>query len=120
MTKILVVEDSKNISYMIYKCLKDSGFDVETASDGVEAMIKAFEVIPDLILLDILIPKLNGYAVFNTIKSNDKNVPIIAMSAKTQEKDIKMALDLGFNDYLKKPFTPSELLEVVKMHLSYD
>jgi DNA-binding response OmpR family regulator len=119
--KVLIVEDSKNISFMIEMCLKTNGYQVFKASDGVEAMVKIFDIIPDLILLDILIPKLNGYSVCEAVKSNEKisRIPIIAMSAKTQDEDIQKAFELGVSDYLAKPFSPAELLSAVRKYLNH-
>jgi DNA-binding response OmpR family regulator len=117
--KILIVEDSKNILFMMEMCLKKNGYIVEKASDGLEAIMKIFNMLPDLILLDILIPKLNGYSVCETIKSNEnvKKIPIIIMSAKTQEKEVQKAFELGISGYLKKPFTPKELLKKVNEYI---
>jgi len=117
--KILIIEDSKNIAFVVGKCLKQNGFEVYKALDGVEAMVKIFEIMPDLILLDILVPKLNGYLICQALKSNDKvsNIPIVAMSAKTQETDVKKAFEAGALDYLTKPFTPEQLLEKVNRHI---
>lgn len=118
--KILVIEDSKNISFMIEMCLKRNGFHVYKAADGVEAMETIFNVVPDLILLDIVIPKLNGYLICEAVKANDKlsKIPIVVMSAKTQEDDIQKAFELGASDYLTKPFNPSELMEKVKRYIN--
>lgn len=114
--KILVVEDAKNIALVIEKCLVRNSYEVYKASDGIEAMNKVFEVMPDLILLDIVIPKLNGYFICEALKSNSdiSNIPVIVMSAKTQDADVQKAFDAGAVDYLTKPFTPEELLKKVK------
>ena len=118
--KILVIEDSKNIIFLIKKYLDKHGFQVFTASDGVEAMVKVYDVIPDLILLDIVIPKLSGYLVCKALKEDDRvsNIPIIAMSAKTQEEDIQRALEAGALDYITKPFTPETLLQKINKFIN--
>jgi DNA-binding response OmpR family regulator len=118
-SKILVIEDSKNISLLIEKCLERNGFQVFLAEDGLKAMEKVFEIMPDLILLDILIPKLNGLLVCEALKSNSEvsKIPIIAISAKTQYEDIQKAMKAGAEDYLTKPFTPDELIMSVRKYI---
>lgn len=117
--KILIVEDSKNIMLMVEKLLTQKGFEVIKAADGVDAMMKVFDKEPDLILLDIVVPKLNGYLVCKGIKSNDKvsKIPVIAMSAKAQDDDMQKAIEAGVSDFLTKPFTPRELLEKINKHM---
>lgn len=116
MSKVLVVEDSKNISIMVKLCLSKNGYEVVTLYDGLSALDYAFKNNPDLILLDILIPKLDGYLVAQALKQDEKmrHIPIIMMSARTQEDDISKALKIGVEDYLVKPFTPEILLNKIK------
>lgn len=117
--KILVIEDAKNITFLVEKCLVRNGYEVYKAEDGVSAMAKVFEIMPDLILLDIIVPKMDGYLICQALKSNNdvSAIPIIVMSAKTQDDDIQKAFELGATDYLTKPFTPDELLSKVRKYI---
>lgn len=116
---ILLVEDSKNISLMIEKCLKNRGFHVDKAEDGVEAMVKIFQERPELILLDIMLPKLSGTAVCQAIKSNAElsKIPIIIMSARTEESQIDSVILAGADGYILKPFTPHVLISKIEEYL---
>lgn len=116
MSKVLVVEDSKNISIMVKMCLNKHGYEVAALYDGLSALDFAFKNRPDLILLDVLIPKMDGYLVAQALKQDEtmKSIPIIMMSARAQEDDINKALKIGVEDYLVKPFTPETLLDKVK------
>lgn len=115
MNKILVVDDEKNILLVIKKTLKSSGFDVYTAEDGTEGLDKANEIDPDLILLDIVLPKLNGFMVYEALKEDPKteDIPVVFISAKSEEQDIKKAEELGAEDYLVKPLKQDKLVETV-------
>ena len=114
--RILLVEDTPNITLSIKMCLEGEGFDVRTATDGVIAINLAFEDPPDLILLDQIIPKISGYLVCEVLKANERtrSIPVVFISAMTQQQDIKRALDLGAAAYLVKPFHPRELVQTVK------
>lgn len=116
--KVLVVEDSKNILLMVRMCLEKHEYKVISVSDGIEAIDTVFQTHPDLILLDVLIPRMNGYLVAEALKQDDstKNIPIIMMSARAQMDDIKKALELGVEDYLVKPFSPDELIKKIKQY----
>ncbi|PRX25274.1 response regulator receiver domain-containing protein [Orenia metallireducens] len=119
MNKILVVEDSKNIVTVLKICLTNAGYEVKVVSDGVDAVDTAFEWEPDLILLDIKIPKMNGFLVCETLKKDESTaqIPILMMSAKAEEEDIKKAYDLGADDYIIKPVEPNKLLEKIASYL---
>lgn len=116
---VLIVEDSKNISLMIEKCLKGKDFEVTKASDGVEAMVKVFELKPDIMLLDLVLPKLSGISVCEAVKSNELlcETTIIAMSARTEENQINSILRAGADGYILKPFTPKELTDKMSEYL---
>ena len=114
--KILVVDDEAAIVDLIKTELEFEGYDVETASDGQMAIDKAKSYVPDLIILDIMLPKVNGYDVCKTVL-NEMNVPIILLTAKTDIIDKVLGLELGADDYLTKPFDNRELLARVKAHL---
>lgn len=116
MAKILVAEDEKDILDLITFTLQLGGFEVIQASDGLEALEKAILEAPDLILLDIRMPKLTGYDVCKKLKENEatRNTPVVFISAKGQEAEIKQGMELGAIDYIVKPFAPDELIEKMK------
>ena len=117
--KILVVDDEPNIITMIKSRLKANGYDVITACDGQEGLEKAQNENPDLILLDVMMPKLTGYKVARLLKfdSSFNDIPIIMLTARSQEKDIELGATVGVNMYITKPFEPEELLEAIKILL---
>lgn len=114
--KILVVDDEKMIINLLTLHLTKEGYDVIEAKDGVEAIDKAKEEKPDLILLDIMIPKIDGLSVCKRIK-NMMNVSILMVTAKDEELDKIIGLELGADDYITKPFSVRELLARVKANL---
>jgi two-component system response regulator VicR len=114
--KVLVVDDEKSISDIIkFNLLKD-GYDVEVAEDGDEALKKVYTMQPDLILLDVMLPKLDGFQVCRKIRESF-NTPIIMLTAKEEEVDKVLGLELGADDYMTKPFGMRELLARVKANL---
>ena len=118
--KVLIVEDSITISKMVKICLEKQNYEVYSVYDGLSAVNTALNIKPDLILLDALIPEINGYIVVEALKQNDlsRSIPIIMMSAKAQIDDIKKAINLGADDYLVKPFTPEELINKVNKYIN--
>ena len=114
--KILVIEDEKSISDIIKFNLKKEGFDVETAYDGQEGYEKAVSVNPDLILLDIMLPIMDGFAVCKKVRETS-NVPILMLTAKEEEVDKVLGLELGADDYITKPFGMRELIARIKANL---
>jgi DNA-binding response OmpR family regulator len=114
--KILVVDDEPDVLSLLTVMLKAQGYEVVTAADGQEALEKARNVEPDLILLDIMLPKLDGYKVARMLKFDEKynHIPIIMLTAKIQEKDKQMGLEMGANEYVTKPFDTTLLIEKVK------
>lgn len=114
----MLVEDSKNITLSVRICLEAAGYQVSAAEDGVTALEEIFKAPPDLVLLDLLIPKMNGMLVLKAIRENPltKGLPVIIISAKSQNSDIQSAYKTGANDYLIKPFTPNLLLSHVKTY----
>lgn len=117
--RILIVEDEKNIVLGLKMYLESKGYEVIVASNGVEAIDKALQTLPHLILLDILLPKMSGYLVCEALKEETSltNTPVIFMSAKTQEEDIKKAYEVGGIDYIVKPFTHTEVKEVIEKYI---
>ena len=114
--KILIVDDEKNIVDIIAFNLKKEGYTVITAADGEEGVQKAMEENPDLILLDIMMPKMDGYEVCKKIREK-KNTPIIMLTARAEELDKVLGLELGADDYVTKPFGVRELMARVKANL---
>lgn len=113
--KILLVEDEKQMSLFIEMELTHEGYKVDTAYDGREALKKAGEVEYNLILLDIMIPNLNGIEVCRRIRQFS-NVPVIMLTAKSDIPDKVLGLDVGANDYMTKPFAIEELLARIRVY----
>lgn len=113
-TKILVVDDDPNISDMLKLHLEKEGYDVKTAADGIEAIsfFKVYE--PDLVLLDIMLPKKDGYAVCREIREMSPGKPIIMVTAKGETFDQVLALELGADDFVQKPVDIKVLIARIK------
>lgn len=114
--KILVVDDEKPISDIIKFNLVKEGYDIETAFDGEEALKKVYQFQPDLILLDVMLPKLDGFQVCRRIRESF-NMPIIMLTAKEEEVDKVLGFELGADDYITKPFGMRELIARVKANI---
>ena len=108
---ILVAEDERDIRELIVFTLQLDGFNVVEVPNGEEAVNKAQEIVPDLILMDVRMPKMTGYEACKELKSEEKtkDVPIVFLSAKGQEAEVNTGLELGAEEYLLKPFSPDEL-----------
>ena len=115
-SKVLVVEDEKNIARIIAYNLEREGYKVEIASDGEEALEKARREAPDLIILDLMLPKSDGLEVCRMMRSDPKtsSAAILMLTAKTQETDRVVGLEMGADDYMAKPFSNRELIARVK------
>lgn len=113
---VLVVEDEPNIVLSLQFVMRQVGFTVRVASDGDQALRAVDEYVPDLVLLDIMIPKRDGFAVCEAIRGNPScsNVKIIMLSAKSREADRDKALELGADEFITKPFSTRLLGDVVK------
>jgi DNA-binding response OmpR family regulator len=109
--KVLVAEDEPDIRGLIAFSLQYAGFDVVEALNGREAVEKAAAEKPDLILLDVRMPKMNGYEACKILKSQTctKDIPVVFLSARGQELEIRHGLELGAEEYILKPFAPDEL-----------
>ena len=116
MAKILVADDERDIRELIGFTLRFAGFDVVLTADGFEAIEKARMEQPDLILLDVRMPKITGYEVCRQLKENPitSAIPIVFLSAKGQEGEIKQGLASGAVEYIVKPFAPDDLTNQVK------
>jgi two-component system alkaline phosphatase synthesis response regulator PhoP len=109
--KILVAEDEKDIRELVSFTLRFAGYEVWTASDGVEAVEIAKKVLPDLILMDVRMPRMTGYEACEILKQTNtlKDIPIVFLSAKGQESEIQQGLEAGAVAYILKPFAPADL-----------
>lgn len=116
MKKILIVDDEKPISDIIKFNLTKEGYETVTAFDGREAIAKFEEENPDLIILDLMLPELDGLEVAKEVRKTS-HIPIIMLSAKDSEFDKVIGLEIGADDYVTKPFSNRELLARVKAHL---
>ncbi len=116
MKKILVADDEPDIVDTLRIRLEAADFEVITAYDGLEALNKAREEQPDLIILDVMLPKLDGFQVSRLIKFDEKyrGTPILMLTARTQEKDKVTGLKTGADAYLTKPYDPKELMDTVR------
>ena len=114
--RILLVDDEPGIVKMVGKRLEVAGFDVLVATDGQEALTKARTKQPDLIILDLMLPKLNGFEVCRMLKFDKgmKHIPIILFTALTRDTDEQMGLECGADAYIRKPFRAQELLEKIR------
>jgi DNA-binding response OmpR family regulator len=112
---VLLVDDDPVILKLLQVNFEMEGFKVSTANDGVEGLEKARAERPDIVLLDIMMPRMDGLEVTKALKGDPetKDIPIILLSAKAQASDIQAGKDIGADDYLTKPFDPLELLERV-------
>ncbi|PSB03566.1 response regulator [Merismopedia glauca] len=116
MNTVLVVEDSNSQRQVIKDLLKASGWIVTEATDGAEAWEKIIDSPPDLVILDIVMPKMNGYEVCRRLKSDPKTqtVPVVLCSSKSEDFDRYWGMKQGADAYIAKPFTPQDLLGTIK------
>ena len=117
MSKILIIEDESTIAELEKDYLELSGFEVAVANDGKEGLKKALNQDYDLIILDLMLPGLDGFEICRQVREA-KNTPIIMVSAKKEDIDKIRGLGLGADDYMTKPFSPSELVARVKAHMA--
>ena len=116
--KILVVDDEEPIYAYLRRKLSNLGYSVCIAEDGEEALTRAFSELPDIILLDVKLPKLNGIEVCKRLKSNEKTkqIPVIILSAKAQSNEIAAGLKAGADRYLCKPISFSDILGEIRAY----
>ena len=117
MSRILIVDDEKSIAELERDYLELSGFEVEVANDGQTGLQKSLSEDYDLIILDLMLPEVDGFEICRQVRA-EKNTPIIMVSAKKDDIDKIRGLGLGADDYMTKPFSPSELVARVKAHLA--
>jgi CheY-like chemotaxis protein len=116
MAKILVAEDERDIRELIGFTLRFAGYEVVTAGNGEEAVEAARVELPDLILMDVRMPKMTGYEACEIMKADPAiaNIPVVFLSAKGQDSEIRIGLAAGATEYLLKPFAPDELTQRVR------
>jgi DNA-binding response OmpR family regulator len=109
--KILVIEDDESVRLVVSLSLEKEGYKVESAAGGEEALEKVIDYSPDLIILDIMMPEMDGWEVLRLLKSNPLtvNIPICILTAKSEIRDMMYATQKGASDYITKPFTSKEL-----------
>ena len=114
--RLLLVDDEPSIVKMVGKRLEVEGYEVVIAMDGQEALRKVQMNHPDLVILDLMLPKMNGYEVCTTLKQDpqSQHIPIIMFTAKAQERDEQLGLACGANAYVRKPFKAQELLDQIR------
>jgi len=118
--RILIIEDDESISLGLRMNLEAEGYDVEVAIDGEDGLLRAASSGVDLVILDVMLPKMNGFEVVRQLRAKHGTVPIIMLSARGAEMDKVMGLELGAEDYITKPFGLAELLARVKAVLRRD
>ena len=114
--RILLVEDEKDMVYAVTLQLEANGYEVLSAYDGREGLGKAKKEKPDLIILDLMLPKMDGYTVCGLLKADTRytKIPIVMFTARAQESDIKLGEELGADAYITKPFEPQVLLSKIR------
>jgi two-component system alkaline phosphatase synthesis response regulator PhoP len=112
--KILIVDDEQPIRTLLDYNLKQSNFETIMAADGEQALLKVENEHPDLILLDLMLPKMDGIEVCKFLRQKNINIPIIMLTAKGEETDKVLGLEIGADDYMTKPFSPREVIARVK------
>jgi len=113
---ILVADDEEDVRELVSYRLTRSGYEVIDAQDGEEAFRLASENVPDLMVLDVMMPRLDGYEVTRRVRAEEslRSVPVILLTARSQETDVSRGFEVGADDYLKKPFNPDELVARVR------
>jgi len=116
MAKILIAEDERDIRELVSYSLQFGGFTVVQATNGVEAVEQAQKELPDLILMDVRMPKMTGYEACRQIKTihTIRDIPVVFLSAKGQESEVQTGLEVGAEEYILKPFAPDELVKQVQ------
>lgn len=114
--RVLVADDEEDVRDLVVYRLSRSGYDVVEALDGEEAFRLATEQTPDLIVLDVMMPRIDGYELTRRLRAEPatSRVPVILLTARTQENDVSQGFEAGADDYLKKPFNPDELVARVR------
>ena len=114
MTRVLVVEDNANLAFGLTRSLESEGYEVEAAEDGVRGLEMARTTNPDLVVLDLMLPGMDGYTILKKLRAEGKDVPVLILTARGEEADKVFGFRLGADDYVTKPFSLSELLARVQ------
>ncbi len=114
MTKVLVVEDNANLAFGLTRSLESEGYEVESAEDGLSGFELAKSGNPDLVVLDLMLPGMDGYTILKKLRAEGKDVPVLILTARGEEADKVFGFRLGADDYVTKPFSLSELLARVQ------
>jgi two-component system response regulator MtrA len=114
MTKVLVIEDNANLAFGLTRSLESEGYEVEAADDGNRGLELARSCGPDLIVLDLMLPGIDGYSVLRQLREKGSDVPVLILTARSEEADKVVGFRLGADDYVTKPFGLSELLARVQ------
>ncbi len=120
MARILIAEDEPDIRELVAFTLRFAGHEVTATANGEEAVQQASRIIPDIILMDVRMPRMTGYDACRLMKADPvlKNIPVVFLSAKGQDSEIQTGLEAGAEEYLLKPFAPDQLTERVKIILA--
>ena len=120
MARILIAEDEPDIRELVAFTLRFAGHEVTTTANGEEALHQASQLIPDIIIMDVRMPRMTGYDACRAMKADAmlKDIPVMFLSAKGQDSEIQAGLDVGAEEYLLKPFAPTQLAERVKVILA--
>ncbi len=120
MARILIAEDEPDIRELVAFTLRFAGHEVTTTANGEEALQQASQIVPDIIIMDVRMPKMTGYDACRAMKGDIllKDIPVVFLSAKGQDSEIQTGLDVGAEEYLLKPFAPDQLAERVKVILA--
>lgn len=116
--RVLLAEDELALAHIVRESLEESGFEVTLCTNGEQALQKYRAQKPDILALDVMMPKMDGFEVARHIRETDKITPIIFLTARSQPKDVVAGFESGANDYLKKPFSVEELIVRIKVLLS--
>lgn len=116
--RVLLAEDELALAHIVRESLEESGFEVTLCTNGEQALQKYRVQKPDILALDVMMPKMDGFEVARHIRETDKITPIIFLTARSQPKDVVAGFESGANDYLKKPFSVEELIVRIKVLLS--
>ena len=114
MTKVLVVEDNANLAFGLTRSLESEGYEVESAEDGVRGFEMARSTNPDLVVLDLMLPGMDGYTILKKLRAEGKDVPVLILTARGEEADKVFGFRLGADDYVTKPFSLRELVARIR------
>ena len=112
--KVLLAEDEQTLALIIKDTLEAQGFNIETAKNGEEGLQKFFMEKPDVLVADVMMPKMDGFEMVKRIRQSDKHTPVLFLTARSAINDVVEGFELGANDYLKKPFGMQELIVRIK------